>query len=186
MAALLRDISHPAIDIDLLYAGPDNFTGRPIYDRAVALLHEDAAAALFRAAELAAALALRLKIYDAYRPAAAQRRLWAFRPDPEFVADPARGSDHTRGVAVDLTLADAAGSPLGMGTGFDAAVPQSHHGRADIPAAALLNRSLLLGIMAAAGFRHNPREWWHYSLPDAAAYPLLPDGECAGGMMDLD
>jgi hypothetical protein len=116
----LREITHPAIDVDLRYATPDNFTGKTIYDHAVAYLHLDALAALTRAAELAAAQGLRLRVLDAYRPSAAQWRLWAALPDPRFVADPRLGSMHTRGVAVDLTLCDENGEPLDMGTAFDA------------------------------------------------------------------
>ena len=84
----LREISHPSIATDLRYAKPDNFTGRTIYDHAVAYLHVDAFAALVRAAELAQAQGLRLLVLDAYRPAAAQWRLWEALPDPRFVADP--------------------------------------------------------------------------------------------------
>jgi zinc D-Ala-D-Ala dipeptidase len=171
----LLEINHPSIDIDLRYATPDNITGRPIYARAVALLHPDAHAALLRAANLAEGQGLCLRIYDAYRPSAAQQRLWEALANPVFVADPSRGSTHSRGVAVDLTLTDATGEPLEMGTGFDAMVPQSYHARTDIPVEAQRNRAVLLGIMTAAGWAHEPHEWWHYNLPDPLRYPLLDD-----------
>jgi len=112
----LKEISHPAIDIDLRYATTDNLTGTIIYDHAVAFLHQDALAALVHAAELAAAQGFRLRVLDAYRPSAAQWRLWKALPDPRFVADPRIGSMHTRGVAVDLTLCTSNGEPLDMGT----------------------------------------------------------------------
>ena len=169
----LLEIHHPAIDVALAYATADNITGRPLYEHARALLHPDAHAALMRAAELASAQGLRLRVYDAYRPAAVQQALWDVLPDPTFVADPRKGSAHTRGVAVDLTLTDTAGVPLDMGTGFDEMTSRSFHARTDIPVASLQNRSLLLGTMAAAGWAHNPREWWHYNLPDPARYPLV-------------
>lgn len=180
----LRKISHPAIDIDLRYARPDNFTGKTIYDHAVAYLHLDALAALVCAAEMAAAQGLRLLVLDAYRPAAAQWRLWATLPDPRFVADPRVGSMHTRGVAVDLTLCDASGVPLDMGTAFDEMTEQSFHGATDIAAPAKHNRRLLLDLMRLAGWVHHPYEWWHYNLPDPTRYPPLSDGAEGSFLMD--
>lgn len=180
----LREISHPAIDIDLRYATPDNFTGKTIYDHAVAYLHQDALVALLRVAELAAAQGLRLRVLDAYRPSAAQWRLWAVVPDPRFVADPRIGSMHTRGVAVDLTLVDAFGQVLDMGTDFDEMTEQSFHGATDITPTAQQHRRLLLGLMTLAGWTHHPGEWWHYNLPDATRYPLLGDGAEGGCLMD--
>lgn len=176
----LLEIASPDVDIDLIYATPANITGRAIYRRAVCLLHADAAAALGRAARLALGQGCRLRIYDAFRPVEAQWSLWRAFPDPEFIADPRQGSTHARGVAVDLTLADAGGTPLDMGTPFDDLTPLSHHGTTAVPPAAQANRSRLLGIMAAAGWQHYASEWWHYQLPDAGRYPLLWDG--AAGM----
>ena len=103
---------------------------------------------LERAIALARPLGLRLKIFDALRPSEAQWALWNARPDPEFLADPRRGSPHSRGVAVDLTLVDGAGAELDMGTGFDAFTPLSHHAATEISAAAQRNRFLLLGLMS--------------------------------------
>jgi D-alanyl-D-alanine dipeptidase len=179
----LLEIAHPAVDIDLRYATRDNITGRPIYRRAVALLHPRAHAALGRAADLASAQGLRLRVYDAYRPTEAQWALWEALPDPDFVADPRLGSSHGRGVAVDLGLADPSGRVLDMGTGFDDMTERSHHGRLDLPAAAQRNRALLLGIMVAAGWAHYRVEWWHYNLPDADLYPLLADGAAGPRLM---
>ncbi|CAM5186357.1 D-alanyl-D-alanine dipeptidase [Castellaniella defragrans] len=114
-------------------------------------------------------------VFDAYRPAAVQRIFWNLLPDPRYVADPAQGSNHTRGVAVDLSLLDEEGAPLDMGTGFDAMCDQSHRDREDLPAAVQRNRQMLLGIMLQAGFRSIPTEWWHFELPDAADYALIPE-----------
>jgi D-alanyl-D-alanine dipeptidase len=79
-------------------------------------------------------------------------------------------------VAVDLTLIDADGQPLDMGTGFDDMRELSHQFFPDLPVAVQRNRLLLLGIMLSAGFRHIDSEWWHYELPDAEDYPLIDDG----------
>ncbi len=171
------------IVVQLAYATPDNLSGAAIYRNPVCLLHEAAADRLYEAARLAAALDLRLRIFDAYRPPEAQWRLWEACPDPTFVADPRRGSPHSRGVAVDLTLIDGTGRELEMGTGFDAVVAQSHHGRTDVPLAAQRNRLLLLGIMTAAGWDHYRKEWWHYQLFDARRFPLIADGAMGPPMM---
>ena len=181
----LEVISHPRIDIDLRYATSDNLTGQPIYQRAVALLHPVALQALVRAAALAAAQDLRLRVLDAYRPSAAQWRLWQVLPDANYVADPRQGSIHNRGVAVDLTLTDADGVPLDMGTAFDDMTVQSGHGRTDVPVQVQRNRLLLLGLMALSGFAHNDFEWWHYNLPDWQRYPSLSDAEEGLRLMDL-
>lgn len=160
------------VEIALAYATPDNFTGKPIYRRAHCYLHPDALAALDRAVRLAAALGYRLKIFDAFRPSEAQWLMWNHTPDPEFLADPRRGSPHSRGVAVDLTLLDGARSELDMGTGFDAFTPLSHHGSLDVSAPAQANRFMLLGIMTAAGWDFYRNEWWHYQLFNSRRYPL--------------
>jgi D-alanyl-D-alanine dipeptidase len=170
------------VDVDLRYATADNFTGKPVYANAKAWLHADAAEALARAIGLAAALGLRFRIFDAFRPSEAQWALWNFRPDPDFIADPRRGSPHSRGVAVDLTLADGAtGVELDMGTDFDAFTTRSYHGDTTIGRDAQRNRHILLGIMSAAGWDFYMREWWHYQLFDSRRYPVLSDSVLAAG-----
>ncbi|NIA72537.1 D-alanyl-D-alanine dipeptidase [Pelagibius litoralis] len=164
------------VEINLAYATSDNITGKPIYRRAEAQLHPRAAEALQRAIELAAALGLRFRVFDAYRPVEAQWQLWQAYPDPEFIADPRRGSNHSRGVAVDLTLIDGpGGAALDMGTPFDDFRAQAHHGRRDLSADVQRNRAILLGLMTAAGWDWNRYEWWHYQLFDPLNYPLLHD-----------
>lgn len=177
------DAARSGIVVSLAYGTPDNLSGRPIYRNPVCLLHAEAAGKLAAAVTLAAAVGLRLKIFDAYRPPEAQWRLWEACPDPTFVADPRRGSPHSRGVAIDLTLIDGAGRELEMGTGFDAVVDQSHHARTDVSVEAQRNRLLLLGIMTAAGWDNYSKEWWHYQLFDARRYPLVADGAMAPPMM---
>ncbi|MBI5163787.1 MAG: D-alanyl-D-alanine dipeptidase [Magnetospirillum sp.] len=165
-------------EIALAYARADNFTGTPVYRAdAGCFLNAEAARLLERAGALARPLGLRLRVLDAFRPAEAQWVLWTHTPDPAFLADPRRGSPHSMGAAVDLTLIDAAsGRPLEMGTGFDAFTPLSHHGNQDIPAAAQRNRHLLLGLMTTAGWDFYRNEWWHYQLFNARAhYPVLSD-----------
>jgi D-alanyl-D-alanine dipeptidase len=175
--AMLIEIAPPAYDVllELAYATPRNFTGKPIYRRASCFLNPEAAELLSRAAGLAAALGLKLKIFDAFRPAEAQWVMWNHTPDPEFLADPRRGSPHSRGAAVDLTLVDAGGRELDMGTPFDAFTPLSHHASVRVSAAAQRNRLTLLGLMTAAGWDFYRNEWWHYQLFQARRFPLLSD-----------
>lgn len=181
----LVEIAPPifAVVRDIAYATADNITGKPVYQRPGCYLHPDAAEKLARAIDLARALGLSLKIFDAYRPTEAQWALWNAKPDPDFLADPRRGSPHSRGVAVDVTLLDEAGRQLDMGTPFDAFMPQSHHGRTDVSVAAQRNRLLLLGLMSAAGWDFYRNEWWHYQLFDSRRYPLIDDGKAAPPMM---
>jgi D-alanyl-D-alanine dipeptidase len=179
----LLAIAHPAITLDLRYATADNFTGQVIYDKAVALLHPDAHAALMRAADLAQAQGLGLRVFDAYRPLAAQWRLWQAVPDPNYVADPRVGSMHARGVAVDLTLTDAQGQALDMGTPFDTLNPLSWHGCTDVPPEAQANRARLAGLMAISAWVHHPREWWHYNLMDPKRYPPIEDATMTALLM---
>jgi D-alanyl-D-alanine dipeptidase len=171
------------VRIDLVYATSRNLTGEPIYRHPRCTLLAPAEAALRRAAAFARQLGLQLKVFDAYRPPEAQKVLWDFLPDPMYVADLKRGSHHSRGAAVDLTLVDARGAELDMGTGFDAMTEHSHHFRAGLPHDVQRNRMMLIGVMHAAGFTHIPNEWWHYQLPDAMRYRLIPDADNPLGPM---
>jgi zinc D-Ala-D-Ala dipeptidase len=171
------------VTVSLAYAGPDNFTGKAVYGRAICLLHSDAEKRLRRAIELAAAQGYGIRVFDGFRPSDAQWVLWNHTPDPDFLADPRRGSPHSRGVAVDLTLMDGDGNDLDMGTGFDAFTPLSHHGNTDIAADAQRNRSILLGIMSAAGWDFYSKEWWHYQMFDSRRYPVLNDDALPATMM---
>jgi D-alanyl-D-alanine dipeptidase len=162
------------VELDIAYATARNLTGKPVYARAACYLHRDAEAKLRHAVDLARPLGLRLRIFDAFRPTEAQWLLWQACPDPEFIADPRRGSPHSRGAAIDLTLVDSAGKVLDMGTEFDALTPLSHHANTAIALEAQRNRFTLLGLMSAAGWDFYSKEWWHYQLFDARGkYPLL-------------
>ena len=171
------------VELALAYATPDNFTGAPVYGRADCYLHPEAEDCLRVAVELAAEIGLRFRVFDAFRPSEAQWVLWNHTPDPDFLADPRRGSPHSRGAAIDLTLIDGAGRELEMGTAFDAFTPKSHHGNTGISAAAQRNRHTLLGLMTTAGWDFYRNEWWHYQLFDSRRLPLLSDSVLTPGMM---
>jgi D-alanyl-D-alanine dipeptidase len=181
----LVEIRPPEYDvaIDLAYATARNFTGKPVYARAGCYLHRAAAEKLQLAIAIARPFGLRLRIFDAFRPSEAQWVLWNTRPDPNFLADPRRGSPHSRGVAVDLTLLDDKGHELDMGTAFDAFTPLSHHARTDLPIEAQRNRLLLMGLMTAAGWDFYRNEWWHYQLFESRRYPLISDADLQRPML---
>jgi D-alanyl-D-alanine dipeptidase len=116
--------------------------------------------------------------------------LWNHTPDPNFLADPRKGSPHSRGAAVDLTLIEGPGlddkaRELDMGTAFDAFTPLSFHGNTDISVTAQRNRLILLGLMTAAGWDFYRNEWWHYQLFQPKRFPLLSDAEAGTAMMAL-
>lgn len=175
------------VEVALAYATADNFTGKPVYaSQAGCFLNAEAAPMLARAADLVRPLGLRLRVLDAFRPAEAQWVLWNHTPDPGFLADPRRGSPHSMGAAVDLTLVDrATGRELDMGTAFDEFSPRSHHGNQDIASEAQRNRHMLMGVMTTAGWDFFRNEWWHYQLFGARArHPVLSDSVLGGdGMM---
>lgn len=167
----------PNLVFDLRYATANNVTGRPIYTVAEAFLHEKAYDCLKRASELAAELGLTIKIFDAYRPPEGQQALWDSCPNADYVTPPEKGSPHTRGVAVDLTLLDDEGNELDMGAEFDEFEDFAHHCDVTVSEVAQRNRFLLLGIMTAAGFDFFKNEWWHYQLFESKSYPLIMNDE---------
>ena len=126
---------------------------------------------------------LRFKVFDAFRPAEAQWVLWNHTPDADFLADPRRGSPHSRGVAVDVTLIDGSGRELDMGSPVDGAGPLARHGCTKISPACMRNRLILLGLMASAGWDHYLNEWWHYQLFQPRRYVLLGDSAAGTAMM---
>jgi D-alanyl-D-alanine dipeptidase len=164
----------PDAVLDVRYATPANLTGRPLYPVARCLLLAPVAARLARAAERLRASGFRLVLYDCYRPLSVQRALWAAVPKVGYVADPATGSHHNRGAAVDLSLADLGGRPLAMPTDFDAFGPSARAGAtAGLSMVVMRNRRRLREAMEAEGFAINPAEWWHFDAPEAAGAPLL-------------
>jgi D-alanyl-D-alanine dipeptidase len=168
----ITEASHNIL-LDLRYATKNNITGARIYHDDRCFIHADALVLLKRSVALAKDQGLRIKIFDAYRPRAVQEALWAHCPDPNYVMPPDKGSHHTRGVAIDLTLVDVRGQELDMGTDFDDLSPRAHHGTSPISSDIAANRYLLLGIMMSAGWDFFRNEWWHYQAFNAHGYPLI-------------
>ena len=174
----------PGIQSDIRYAAAHNLTGHPLagYRTAKALATREAADALGIAFRQARRLGYGMLVYDAYRPQKAVDDFvrWSREPEtgetkaefyPELAKEQlfplgyiAERSGHSRGSTIDLTLTDAAGHPLDMGTCFDFMGERSHHGAAGLTDQQNRNRALLRAIMAYAGFAPYENEWWHYRL----------------------
>lgn len=163
----------PDVVLEIRYATPRNVLGRPVYPAPAAFLRRSAAERLAKAADLLRAQGRRLAIYDAYRPLSVQKLLWAAKPDRRYVADPAKGSVHNRGGAVDAGLVDLKGRPVPLPTDFDAFGPRAAHGAPGVPADARREAERLKAAMEKAGFKPLREEWWHYEAPGAREWPLL-------------
>jgi D-alanyl-D-alanine dipeptidase len=162
----------PRIILDLRYATENNFLGRKLYPAARCLLRESVAHRLRRVQDDLEARGLGLKVFDGYRPLSVQRKMWAVMPDPTYVADPAKGSRHNRGAAVDLTLVDAAGNELPMPSEFDEFTERSHRDYAGGTEEERRDRRTLQDAMERHGFTGLDSEWWHFDAPGWAHYPI--------------
>jgi D-alanyl-D-alanine dipeptidase len=163
----------PKIVLDIRYATSRNLLGRPVYSSARCFLLKSAAERLHRVQQSLIKRHLGLKVFDGYRPLSVQKQFWACCPDIRFFADPAVGSNHNRGAAVDLTLVDSSGSELPMPSDFDEMSERSHPSYQGGDPAALQNREILITAMTQGGFLACPTEWWHFDDPDFARYPIL-------------
>ncbi|MEM9379322.1 MAG: M15 family metallopeptidase [Planctomycetota bacterium] len=151
----------PRILVDAVYATPKNFVGEVLYPLPRLFLRRSAMLRLSRVQDRLEARGLGLLVFDGYRPWSVTKRMWEVVGDPDFVADPSRGSRHNRGMAVDLALVDADGRRLPMPTEFDAFVPEARSD-AEVLEPMRRNRDTLIEAMAAEGFRVLGSEWWHF------------------------
>ncbi len=150
---------------DIKYATEDNFMGEVIYDCPACFLRKDVARAMKNAEAAFWKEGYSMLIYDCYRPAIYQQKLWDIMPDKRYVAPPTKGSNHGRGTAVDLTLVDTlSGEPLDMGTPYDFFGKEAHPGYPHHLEEVQNNRLLLTGIMEDSGFRPITSEWWHFDF----------------------
>ncbi len=163
---------HPAAVLDIRYATSNNFTHQQVYPVARCLLRRSAAGRLAEAVAEFESRGLRLKVFDCYRPLSVQKKFWALVPDERYVADPAKGSRHNRGAAVDVTLTDASGHELEMPTGYDDFTEHAHRDWAGASAAAAKDRALLEQVMARHGFVGLATEWWHFDAAGWERYPV--------------
>lgn len=164
----------PTITLDIRYATPENFMKRPLYPEPLAMLRCPAALALRAAHEELMLRGIGLKVFDAYRPYSVTVAMWEPIRDPDYVADPARGSRHNRGAAVDVTLIELeSGAELQMPTDYDDFTPRAAHAFTDLPPEALRNRALLRQVMERHGFSALSSEWWHYDFTGWENFEVL-------------
>lgn len=166
----------PNIRYALMYATNKNFTGKRIYPRNTnqTYLVKDAADALTKVAQELEEIGMGILVWDAYRPYSATVKFWNLIHDERYVANPAKGSGHNRGIAIDMTLYRlATGELIEMPTGFDNFSDTAHHDFMSLNNEQISNRSLLKNTMEKHGFQSFQTEWWHYSWPNNKGYEIL-------------
>jgi len=146
----------------MAYADTANFMHQAVYPCARCFLRPEVAAALEEANGIAKGKGYTIVIYDCYRPISIQYKMYEIVNNPEWVARPTKGSNHNRGAAIDISLADENGNLLDMGGAFDDFSEVSHYNYSGLSAAAKKNRKLLRTIMTRAGFSPYESEWWHF------------------------
>ena len=164
------------IHLDIRYATARNFTGRPVYREARAFLQRPAAEALVRANARLHERGYGVLVFDGYRPWRVTKLFWDITPadKKDFVADPALGSKHNRGCAVDLSLYDrASGHEVEMPSAYDEMTERAYPGYAGGTPEARTRRDLLRQAMEAEGFTVYEFEWWHFDYRDWRSYPIL-------------
>ena len=163
------------IKLDIRYATTNNFVGKAVYTEARAFLQRPAAEALLRVQKELKKQGLGLVIFDGYRPWAVTKLFWEVTPEDKrmFVADPAKGSKHNRGCAVDLSIYDLkTGQNLDMPSGFDEFTERASPNYAGGTEKERANRDLLRKLMEAEGFTVNANEWWHFDYKDWEKYAI--------------
>ena len=160
----------PGVVLNLRYATANNITGKALYPEAKAYLRKETIRKLRRATRDLQEKGYRLVIWDAWRPASAQRALWKAKPDGKFLTPPSKISRHRRGTSVDVSLADKDGKILEMPSGFDEFNAKADEDFSDVPKEVAKRARILRNAMFEAGFSGVPDEWWHYDLRDWADY----------------
>ncbi len=166
----------PTIKLDIRYATNNNFLSTPTYSQARAFLERPAAEALVRANRALKEKGYGLLIHDAYRPWYVTKMFWEATPEDKriFVANPAEGSRHNRGCAVDLTLYDlTTGAAVKMPSGYDEMSERAYADYAGGTPEERVRRAILRQAMETEGFTVYPQEWWHFDYKDWKLYPIL-------------
>jgi D-alanyl-D-alanine dipeptidase len=159
------------------YATANNFTKQVLYPSAKVFLRKIAAEHLAQANEfLKKNHNVCIKIFDGFRPLFVQKIMWEILPDERYVANPAKGSRHNRGAAVDITLIDADGNELDMGTPYDDFTERASFASKDVSEKAYANRKLLRETMIQFGFDPMETEWWHFDFKDWNKFGILDMG----------
>lgn len=163
------------IKLDIRYATPNNFVGKIVYTEARAFLQRPAAEALLRVHKKLKKQKLGLVIFDGYRPWSITKLFWEVTPEDKrkFVANPANGSKHNRGCAVDLSIYDRkTGELLEMPSGYDEFSERASPNYAGGTEKERANRDMLRQLMEAEGFTVNQNEWWHFDYKDWQEYAI--------------
>jgi D-alanyl-D-alanine dipeptidase len=166
----------PTLKLDIHYASSNNFLGTPLYEEARAFLQRPAAEALVRVNRKLHEQGDGLLIFDGYRPWYVTKIFWDATPpeDHSYVADPAQGSRHNRGCAVDLTFFKLkTGQILPMPSSYDEMAESAHFDYAGGTTEQRANRALLRNAMEAEGFTAYPTEWWHFDYKDWKRYQIM-------------
>lgn len=164
------------IKLDVRYATANNFLGRAVYTESRAFLQKPAAKSLARASKKLRKEGYGLLVFDGYRPWSVTKIFWDSTPadKKEFVADPAKGSRHNRGCAVDLSLYDLkTGKEVGMPGAYDEMTDRSHVNYRGGTDEQRRLRDLLRREMEREGFQVYEPEWWHFDYKDWKEYPIL-------------
>lgn len=157
---------------DMKYATEANFLKSKVYDCAECYLRFKTVKALIKANSKFMKLGFKIKLYDCYRPLDVQKKMWALVSNPNYVANPSKGSIHNRGGAIDITLVDFTGKELDMGTPFDFFGPEASHDYKGFSKEIIANRALFKKIMISSKFQSFDSEWWHYNLKNAKLDPI--------------
>lgn len=157
---------------DMRYATENNFLKAKVYDCAECYTRVKTVRALLAANAEFRSKGVKIKFYDCYRPNSVQYKMWEIVPNPQYVANPVKGSIHNKGGAVDITLVTLEGEELDMGTDFDFFGKRAYHDNFDLPEEILANRKLLKETMEKHGFWSTRTEWWHYNLQGAHKDPI--------------
>jgi zinc D-Ala-D-Ala dipeptidase len=164
----------PGVILDIKYATTENVFYEKLYDKPHAYTMLPVAKALAAVQQDLNQQGLGLKIYDAYRPYSVTCRMWDRLPDSIYMGKPWRGSNHNRGIALDLTLIDLRTKrELAMPTPFDALVYASHPDFMGLPDSVIRNRQILIDAMSKQGFSVSLREWWHFNFTAGSGYEVL-------------
>ncbi|MEG3941479.1 M15 family metallopeptidase [Microcoleus sp. S36b_A3] len=164
---------NPNIRLDIRYATANNFLKRKLYSQAKCALRSSVAQKLALVQTDLEKIGLGLKVYDCYRPFSVTEQMWKVMPDPRYVANPARGSRHNRGAAVDLTLVDRTGKELEMPTPYDDFTEKAHGDYQGGSAQSRKNRQVLKDAMKKHGFIGITTEWWHFDSEDWQKFAIL-------------
>ena len=163
------------IKLDIRYATDKNFVGRAVYPEGRAFLQKPAAKALLRVHKKLKKQGLGLVIFDGYRPWTITKLFWNVVPEDKrkFVADPAKGSKHNRGCAVDLSVYDLkTGELIDMPSGYDEFTERASPNYAGGTPQQRANRDMLRKLMEDEGFTVNPNEWWHFDFKNWQQYAI--------------